>query len=124
MKSRSPFDRSVFQFLTELGLNNEREWFNANKARYEESVREPSLAFIRAMRPHLKKISPHLVAIEAERRSSPAKHFGNRLPLGLEVHCSEGVDLTRAGRPHGQYSFQNFLIARHARSLFQGGEAP
>lgn len=56
----SPFDRSLFQFLGELGLNNEREWFEANRERYEASVREPALDFIRALGPHMKKISPHI----------------------------------------------------------------
>ncbi len=56
------FDASLFQFLEELTDNNNRPWFQANKARYESEVREPSLAFIRAFEPRLKKISPYFVA--------------------------------------------------------------
>ncbi|NLF67521.1 MAG: DUF2461 domain-containing protein [Candidatus Anammoximicrobium sp.] len=56
------FDASLFQFLEELADNNRRPWFQANKARYDHEVLEPSLAFIRAFAPRLKKISPYFVA--------------------------------------------------------------
>ena len=56
------FQPSLFQFLEELADNNERAWFLDNKHRYETDVLEPSLAFIRAFVPRLKKISPYFVA--------------------------------------------------------------
>ncbi|HPM84570.1 MAG TPA: DUF2461 domain-containing protein [Candidatus Anammoximicrobium sp.] len=58
----SGFEASIFQFLEELADNNNRPWFQANKARYDSEVLEPSLAFIRAFAPRLKKISPYFVA--------------------------------------------------------------
>jgi len=56
------FDASLFPFLEELADNNNRPWFQANKARYEREVLEPCLAFIRAFAPRLQKISPYFVA--------------------------------------------------------------
>jgi uncharacterized protein (TIGR02453 family) len=56
------FGTALLQFYGELALNNEREWFEANKQRYEREVRDPALAFIRAMAPKLAKISKHFVA--------------------------------------------------------------
>jgi uncharacterized protein (TIGR02453 family) len=56
------FEPSIFQFLEQLADNNNRSWFQANKWRYEGEVLEPSLAFIRAFAPKLKKLSPHFVA--------------------------------------------------------------
>jgi len=58
------FPPDLFQFLAELGLNNEREWFEPRKQRYESSVLEPALAFIRAMGPPLSRISSSFVAID------------------------------------------------------------
>jgi len=58
------FTDSTFGFLRELAANNNRDWFNENKARYESEVREPSLAFIRAMAPELKRFAPHFVAVD------------------------------------------------------------
>jgi uncharacterized protein (TIGR02453 family) len=51
-----------FKFLRELEAHNERDWFQANKERYERSVRDPFLRFVTDLQPRLKKISPHFVA--------------------------------------------------------------
>jgi uncharacterized protein (TIGR02453 family) len=61
--TRQPsFGPGLFLFLTDLRANNNRDWFGANKHRYEEHVLEPALAFINAFAPHLARISPHFVA--------------------------------------------------------------
>ena len=52
----------LFEFLAELKVNNDREWFQANKARYEEQVKEPVLAFIAGFDERLRRLSPHFVA--------------------------------------------------------------
>ena len=56
------FGPELAAFLEELHSNNERSWFAANRERYEETVREPARAFIRAMAPALAAISPHFRA--------------------------------------------------------------
>jgi uncharacterized protein (TIGR02453 family) len=56
------FDPSLVRFLVELSNNNNRQWFQANKSRYEREVLEPCLTFIREFAPRLRKISPFFVA--------------------------------------------------------------
>lgn len=56
------FTRSTLSFLTDLKANNDRDWFAANKERYEEHVRLPALAFIADFAPHLAEISSNFVA--------------------------------------------------------------
>ena len=56
------FDKTFFTFLKQLKANNNREWFNANKSRYQEDVEAPALAFIADFAPKLKTISPRFVA--------------------------------------------------------------
>jgi uncharacterized protein (TIGR02453 family) len=56
------FSPELFSFLADLRVNNDREWFAANKPRYEEHVLEPALAFIDAFAPRLETISPHFRA--------------------------------------------------------------
>ena len=51
------FTSRTFSFLTELAANNNREWFGANKPRYEADVRDPALRFINDFAPHLHDIS-------------------------------------------------------------------
>ncbi len=58
----SGFTRDAIGFLVELSHHNDRDWFKANQSRYEALVREPALAFIRALGPRLKSIAPHFVA--------------------------------------------------------------
>jgi uncharacterized protein (TIGR02453 family) len=58
------FNPLLFRFLKQLAKNNNRAWFQENKAIYEKEVREPSLAFIRAFCPRLKKISEYFTAID------------------------------------------------------------
>ena len=52
----------MFQFLRQLRQNNNRAWFQANKQRYEEHVKQPLQGFIEDFGPELEAISPHFVA--------------------------------------------------------------
>jgi uncharacterized protein (TIGR02453 family) len=56
------FTKDLFTFLTELGEENNREWFQANRDRWERDVRDPMLAFILAFGEPLSRISRHFVA--------------------------------------------------------------
>ena len=58
----SYFTPETFRFLDDLSANNDRDWFQANKARYEGDVKEPALRFIADFAPHLQEISPHFRA--------------------------------------------------------------
>ena len=49
MTSFNGFPKGCIPYLKRLARNNERAWFNENKPRYEDCVREPALAFIEAM---------------------------------------------------------------------------
>jgi uncharacterized protein (TIGR02453 family) len=52
----------TFSFLRELKNNNSRDWFEANKPRYERDVRGPLLQFVSDFGLRLAEISPHFVA--------------------------------------------------------------
>ena len=52
----------LFDFLIRLKVNNDREWFQANKARYEEQVKAPLQAFIGGFDERLARLSAHFVA--------------------------------------------------------------
>ncbi len=62
MSGEAHFDPKLFRFLDELKKNNNREWFQKNKTRYESDVRDPLLRFISDFSKRLQKISPHYVA--------------------------------------------------------------
>ncbi len=62
IEKRAYFSPELFQFLVELRYNNRRDWFQANKHRYEALVRQPFLRFIEDFAPRLEKINPDYVA--------------------------------------------------------------
>lgn len=53
---------ALFTFFRDLQQNNNRTWFQANKHRYEQDVREPVLQFITDFGLRLAEISPHYLA--------------------------------------------------------------
>ncbi len=57
------FPRGTLAFLRALSDHNDRDWFAANKARFEADVIEPALDFIAAMEQPLHAISPRFLAI-------------------------------------------------------------
>ncbi|MCY3636663.1 MAG: DUF2461 domain-containing protein [bacterium] len=56
------FTPELFEFLSDLQANNNREWFADNKWRYEQHVKEPLLEFIEDFGPHLHSISENFLA--------------------------------------------------------------
>jgi uncharacterized protein (TIGR02453 family) len=58
----SYFTQAYFAFLRDLKRHNDRDWFAANRARYQTDVQEPLLQFIEAFEPRLRAISPAYVA--------------------------------------------------------------
>jgi uncharacterized protein (TIGR02453 family) len=76
------FSKATLKFLRELEKNNNRDWFEANKHRYESDVREPALAYIEAMAPRLAKISGSFIA-------SPKKVGGSLMRVYRDVRFSK-----------------------------------
>ena len=62
MTSSTHFTLALFEFLSELADNNNREWFQDNKARYERDVRDALVQFVADFGEKLREISPHMVA--------------------------------------------------------------
>ncbi|MEM7812740.1 MAG: DUF2461 domain-containing protein [Planctomycetota bacterium] len=56
------FSKETFRFLRDLAANNDREWFADNRERYETHWLGAAKAFIRAVDPQLRRISPCFVA--------------------------------------------------------------
>lgn len=81
------FSRRTFAWLDAIQANNTKAWFEAHREQYEADVRGPALAYIEAMAPVLRRISPHVTAI--------AKKSGGSL---MRVH--RDMRFARDGRPY------------------------
>ena len=104
MTPSAHFTPALFEFLADLSANNRREWFQANKDRYETHVKDALLDFVSDFGERLAEISPHMVAdprpsggsmfriyrdLRFSKNKSPYKtnagvHF--RHEVGREVH--------------------------------------
>jgi uncharacterized protein (TIGR02453 family) len=80
--SSREFDPELFEFLRELKDHNDRDWFNANKARYEAQVQEPALAFIEDFGFRLESISRHF-------RADPRKTGGSLFRIYRDTRFSK-----------------------------------
>lgn len=101
------FGRDTITFLSELAANNNRDWFQAHKPRYEQAVREPALAFIDAIAPGLERVSPHFLAssrrtggslmrIYRDMRFSPNKS-PYKTNVGIQFRHALGKDVHAPG---------------------------
>jgi uncharacterized protein (TIGR02453 family) len=101
------FEPALHQFLKQLSRNNNRPWFLENKPRYERDVLEPSLSFIRAFRPRLKKISEYFIASDRRVGGSlmriyrDARFWGKESPyktnVGIQFRHEFGKDIHAPG---------------------------
>jgi uncharacterized protein (TIGR02453 family) len=65
----SGFTKETVRFYTALRKNNNRAWFEANRATYDTHVMAPAKLFVTAMGERLKRIVPGIVAIPAVNKS-------------------------------------------------------
>src|SRR5688500_10361604 len=54
------FSKDALDFLQELQHNNNKKWFDAQKTRYEESVRQPMIVLASEMISRMKEIDPEI----------------------------------------------------------------
>jgi uncharacterized protein (TIGR02453 family) len=57
--------KSIFEFLTDLKANNNREWFQANKSRYDTSKAE-HLVFVEGLLKKFESFEPEIFRLEAQ----------------------------------------------------------
>jgi uncharacterized protein (TIGR02453 family) len=106
-KRSGPFGPGLMKFLRELDRNNDRAWFEKNKQRYEDDVREPAREFIRAMTPQIERISPHLTVSDRKVGGSMMRIYRDvrfsldkrpyKTNLGIQFRHEAGKDVHAPG---------------------------
>jgi|SRR5579872_7193275 len=82
MSAEGYFTRAGFEFFKELRTHNNRDWFQANKERYEKHVREPFLRLIADLAPGLKKTNSPFVA-------DPSPNGGSMMRIYRDIRFSK-----------------------------------
>jgi len=106
-KRYTSFDNKTINFLKELHANNNREWFNANKSRYENDVLDVALHFIQTMQDPLAEIAPHFTAVPTRIGGSLMRIYRdtrfskNKLPyktnIGIQFRHERAKDVHSPG---------------------------
>ena len=101
------FGPATLGFLAELRDNNDRDWFKANKARYEDCVQEPALDFIVAIGERLPALSKHLVAVPKRSGGSLMRVYRDtrfskdktpyKTNIGIQFRHEQGKDVHAPG---------------------------
>ena len=60
------FTQDLLDFFIELAPNNNKDWFDENRKRYEKSVKDPFKAFVTHLISKLSKINPEFKGLEAK----------------------------------------------------------
>lgn len=85
------FNKDAVTFLEDLARNNNKEWFEANRNRYEKSLLEPSKNFVTAMGEQLLKIAPNIKAIPKVDRSIFRLFKDVRFHKGAPFKTHQGI---------------------------------
>jgi uncharacterized protein (TIGR02453 family) len=101
------FEPRTIKFLEELAANNNRDWFKANKTRYEEDVLDIALHFIDSMQDPLAVIAPHFTAVAKRVGGSLMRVYrdtrfsNNKLPyktnIGIQFRHERAKDVHSPG---------------------------
>ena len=140
------FGTGAQQFFAELAHSNTKEWFKAHEERYDAEIREPALAFIRALGPWLAEKYPtigfgtqrngsgSLMRIHRDVRFSPDKR-PYKENLGVIFWLGEGKKVERpcfyfhmdAGRVFfygGQHMFPKEVLGRYREAVDHAERGP
>ncbi|MGB7182774.1 MAG: DUF2461 domain-containing protein [Burkholderiaceae bacterium] len=101
------FSRKTIKFLTELTKNNNREWFDLNRQRYEDEVREPAFDYIRAMQEPVAALSPCFIVAAKKSGGSLMRVFRDirfskdktpyKTNIGIQFRHRAGKDVHAPG---------------------------
>jgi uncharacterized protein (DUF2461 family) len=116
------FQPSLFEFLEQLADNNNRPWFQENKGRYERDVLKPSLAFIRAFQPRLKRISPYFVASDRRVAYACLLRYASRWRAVLKTNV--GIQFRHELGRHSCPRFHVHIAQKSASALGEGRPDP
>ena len=113
------FPTDSVKFLAELERHNNRPWFQANRERYEHSVRGPAVAFIEAMEPRLEQFAPHIYADPSPSGGSLKRIYRNTRfsPDKTPYKTNIGIQFLHE---HGEDAHAQPVLPRRADRILPG----
>lgn len=122
------FTENTLRFLEDLGDNNQRDWFEANRVRYERDVKKPSEEFATALAHRLGinygvKTKPKVFRIHRDIRFSKDK-----TPYNAHIHIAIqdgdsgfswmfGLEPKRVDLGYGKFQFSETELSKWRESV-------
>jgi len=101
------FDKDFLDFFKELAANNNKEWFDLNRKRYEKSVKNSFKSFVETMIQHLSKYEPSLKDVEAKncifRINRDIRFSNDKTPYKLHASAVIGSNGKKSTAGNGIY---------------------
>jgi len=89
------FTEAYYEFFIELALNNQKTWFDVNRARYEVDVKKPFLAFVTQLLEKVAAVDSRFSGLDAKscifRINKDIRFSKDKTPYKL--HCSAAIQL-------------------------------
>lgn len=125
--ARTSFGPDTLAFLRDLARHNDRAWFEANRARYDASIRAPLSAFVEEMDVRLATLAPEIVGhpkrslfrVHRDTRFSSDKRPYNTHAACWFYHDGSRGSAAGAGTAHGGAGF--YFHIEPGRFLVGGG---
>jgi uncharacterized protein (TIGR02453 family) len=80
------FPPDAMDFLAALKANNDRAWFAANRATYEQAIREPTEAFVAIITARLEALSASPVTAKVFRIHRDVRFSKDKSPYNAHLH--------------------------------------
>ncbi len=99
MSDFTAFPTDTVKFLRDIKKNNNREWYQANKARYDEGVKAPAEAFCEAVQFRMKAITDDSWTSKIFRIHRDVRFSKDKTPYNAHLH----IYFKREGKPSGLF---------------------
>ena len=111
---------NTLRFLSDLSINNDRDWFHANKARYEKDVKKPFETFVAMLIERVQASDPAVLVTPKQaifRINRDTRFSANKEPYKTHVSAI----ISPFGTRHKEYP--GFYVQVSADKLWLGGGA-
>jgi len=93
------FSNDAVDFLKDLKANNDRAWFNANKARYERALKQPAEMFCDEIAARLRRLTGTAYSAKIYRIHRDVRFSKDKTPYSAHLHISFIPEMGQSSPP-------------------------
>jgi uncharacterized protein (TIGR02453 family) len=105
------FSKETVDFLKALKANNDRDWFNANKPRYERVLKQPTELFCSEMTARLRRLTGIAHNAKVYRIHRDVRFSKDKTPYSAHLHVSFVPETERPSPPAWMFGVDPQCVA-------------